>query len=179
MSLLLNTELDSQCYCLLFTGTWCIAKFTTAIAIYNQINIVVHYSIPFIINFVCTIILTVLVANSRSHANKKKARVQIFREQFAKQRELFIPSLIIIASALPQFIISFNFACTEPNIAWQRYILTVAYFLSYLPQILTFLLYVLPSTFYKSEFQLTRIGKILNYRRNKMKQKGQPVVKNT
>jgi hypothetical protein len=168
----LNIEFDFHYHFLLFTGTWCVAKFTTTIAIYNQINIVVHYSIPFIINFVCTIILIVLIARRRAHNNKKKTRVQIFREQFTKQKDLFIPSFIIIASALPQFIISFNFACTELNIAWQRYVLTTAYFLSYFPQILTFLLYVQPSTFYKSEFQLTQIGKMLNYRRNKMKQKG-------
>jgi hypothetical protein len=145
----------------LFIGTWCVAQFTAPIAIYNQLNIVTHYSIPFLINFVCTIILIVLIARHRAIADKRKSHVQVFREQIIVQKELFIPPLIIIASALPQLIISFNFACKELHNPWQRYILTVAYFLSYLPQTLTFLLYIQPSTFFKSEFHVTLIGKLL------------------
>lgn len=130
-------------------------------AIYNQTNIVIHHSVPFLINIVCTLIIITQIASRRSRIDRKKAYLQIFREQTAKQKELFIPSLIIIVSALPQFIISFSFACTEMNSDWQRYALTTAYFVSYIPQILTFFLYIQPSTFYKSEFQLTRISKFL------------------
>jgi hypothetical protein len=139
-------------------------------AIYNQANVVIHYSIPFLINFVCTIVLIVLITRQRAIASKKKPRVQVIREQISAQKELFIPPMIIIASALPQLIISFNLACTELHIPWQRYLLIVAYFLSYLPQILTFVLYIQPSTFYKSEFQLTRIGKLLKLQTKQRKQ---------
>jgi hypothetical protein len=160
----------------LFIGTWCVAQFPVPIAIYNQANIATHYSIPFLINFVCTIILIVLIARHRAIADKKKARLQVFREQISAQKELFIPPLIIIASALPQLIISFYFACKELDIPWQRYILTVAYFLSYLPQTLTFLLYIQPSTFFKSEFHLTRIGKLLKPQAHQTKQDHRTVI---
>lgn len=110
-------------------------QFTAIISIYNHTNIVIHYSVPFLINLLSAIILIVLITRHRIHTNKKKTYSQVLREQIARQKELFIPPLIIIISALPQLIVSFNFACTELNIAWQRYVLTVAYFLSYLPQI--------------------------------------------
>ena len=129
--------------------------------IYNQVNIILHHSVPFFINAMCTIILLVQIASHRSRAAKNKTCIEVFREQCVKQKELFIPALTTIISALPQFIISFSFACREMNNAWQRYALTIAYFVSYMPQILSFFIYVQPSSFYKSEFQLTKIGKLL------------------
>ncbi len=163
-------------YLFLFTGTWCVAQFTAPIAIYHQANIITHYSIPFLINFMCTITLIVLIARHRAIADKKKTSIQVFREQIIVQKELFVPSLIIILSALPQLIISFSFACKEFHVPWQRYILTIAYFFSYLPQTLTFLLFIQPSTFFKSEFHLTQIGKWLKSHAHLTKQNPQTVV---
>jgi hypothetical protein len=42
---------------------------------------------------------------------------------------------------------------------WQRHALLVAYLLSYAPQILGFLSYVMPSTNYKKEFRDTSFAK--------------------
>jgi hypothetical protein len=66
---------------------------------------------------------------------------------------------MIILSGLPQFIISFLLACTELDTKWERYLLTVAYFFSYIPQVLTFHLYVQTSTFFLTEFYSTSLGK--------------------
>lgn len=68
---------------------------------------------------------------------------------------------MIILSALPQFIISFSLACTELDTRWERYLLTIAFFLCYIPQILTFHLYVQSSTYFLGEFYSTRMGQIL------------------
>jgi hypothetical protein len=67
------------------------------------------------------------------------------------------PSIIIL-SGLPQTILTFSFACTQLN-DWQRHTLLCSYLLSYGPQVLGFILYVLPSTSYKKEFYETFIGK--------------------
>ena len=67
--------------------------------------------------------------------------------------------MIIVFSSLPQIIISFSYACREFKQTWQRYSLWVAYFLSYLPQILGFILYVLLSATFSEEFCKIVIGK--------------------
>jgi hypothetical protein len=43
-----------------------------------------------------------------------------------------------------------------------RYLLAVFYFLSFIPQILTFFLYVYPSSLYSNEWRLTTAGKWIN-----------------
>jgi hypothetical protein len=122
------------------------------------------------------LVVIVLIARHHTIAGRKKTHVQVFREQISAQKELFIPPLIIIISALPEFIISFNFACKELNIPWQRRILTVAYFLSYLPQTLTFFIHIQPSTLFKCEFYLTRIGKIIQLHAQKTKQEPRTAI---
>lgn len=72
--------------------------------------------------------------------------------------------MILIFSSLPQAILSFSYACTELKQPWQRYVLLTTYFLSYLPQILGFLLYVLPSAAFSEEFRLTKLGKRILHR---------------
>ena len=61
-------------------------------------------------------------------------------------------------SALPQTILTFSFACSELN-DWQRHTLLGSYLFSYAPQVLGFVVYVLPSTSYKKEFYETFVEK--------------------
>jgi hypothetical protein len=103
--------------------------------------------------------LIVFAARSRTKTTGGKINFhQVLIKQFQTQKELYITPIIIILSALPQTILTFSLACTELNI-WQRHTLIIAYLLSYTPQILGFILYVLPSTTYKKEFSETSIAK--------------------
>jgi hypothetical protein len=83
---------------------------------------------------------------------------EVLKKQFETQKELYVTPTIIILSALPQAILTFSFACTELS-DLQRHALLWSYLLSYAPQVLGFILYVLPSTSYKKEFYETFIGK--------------------
>jgi hypothetical protein len=148
----------------LSSGAWCVTQYNSIVSTYNQINIFVHYLVPFFINFISTFILILLISRHRATAtshgdNQLSSQLTVFKAQLNKHKELFIGPLFIVLSGSPQFIISFSLACTELSIAWQRYTLTVAYFLSFLPQVLSYYLFIAPSTFYKDEFFLTSIGK--------------------
>ncbi|CAF3974828.1 unnamed protein product [Adineta steineri] len=128
---------------------------------YNRVSIFIHHFCPFTIQIICITLLIIFAARSRAKVQKSQMNFyQILRKQFRNQRELYITPIIIILSSLPQIILSFSFACTHFSHG-KRYGLLFAYLLSYLPQTLGFLLYVLPSTFYKSEFIQTNIGQFL------------------
>ncbi|UJR18322.1 hypothetical protein I4U23_005224 [Adineta vaga] len=61
--------------------------------------------------------------------------------------------------SLPLFIIPFTLYCQNLENSWIRYLLIVSYFFSFLPQLTSFLLYVLPSSFYSTEWYATSIGR--------------------
>jgi hypothetical protein len=106
-------------------------------------------------------VLIVLAARSRVKvAGKKMTFGQVLKKQFQTQKELYTTPTIIVLSALPQAILTFSFACTQMA-DWQRHTLLGSYLLSYAPQVLGFLLYVIPSTGYKKEFSETSLSQTL------------------
>ena len=144
--------------------TLCVTNYTqSSILIYNRGNIFVHYFIPFLIQIISITILIIQLACSRERirSNNQQTFFNLLMRQLKKQKEQYITPIIIVLSSLPQIILSFSYACTELRQSWQRYILLTAYFLSYLPQMLGYILYVLPSTTYSEEFRRTAIGKII------------------
>jgi hypothetical protein len=143
--------------------TLCVTNYVDQlVSLYNRVNVLIHYFAPFLIQVLSITVLAIKTARSRRQtASSKETFLDIFKKQFKAQKEQYITPLIIILNVLPQAILSFTYACTELKQAWQRYMFLTTYFLSYLPQILGFILYVIPSTAYKNEFQQTLIGKRL------------------
>ncbi|CAF1613955.1 unnamed protein product [Didymodactylos carnosus] len=139
--------------------TLCVTVYTNSlISVYNRVNVLVHYFIPFISQVISDTILIIQTAHSRQRTTGgQQTFIDLFKKQFKIQREHYVTPIIIVLSSVPQAILSFTYACTELKQTWQRYILLSTYFLSYVPQILGFILYVLPSSAYKTEFQQTFI----------------------
>jgi hypothetical protein len=136
----------------------CVANFPSFVSRYDYINVLSHHLIPFFIQIISVTLLIVLTARRRSRmTDGYHAFFKALKREFNKQKEFYVTPLIIILSGLPQIIISSTFSCMELTI-WQRYLLSIAYFLSYTPQILGFILYVLPSTNYSNEFRKTNLS---------------------
>jgi len=143
------------------TGILCVTNFNNrSWAIYNQINVLIHHLVPFIVQVIGITLLIVSAAKSRAKTNTNRTTgfSEILKKQFKLQKELYITPAVIIFAALPQLIFTTSFACTELNSAWRRYILLITYLFSFIPQICGFIIFVLPSTTYKSEFGNTKIG---------------------
>jgi hypothetical protein len=120
----------------------------------------IHYLLSFFIQIIGITLLIVLVARSRNKTSGGKTGFrEVLMKQSRTQKELYITPIIIILSASPQTILTFSLACAQLNI-WHRHLLLITYLLSYAPQILGFILYVLPSTTYKKEFRETSLGRI-------------------
>lgn len=158
----------------------CVAIFSSSVWSYNFGHVLVQHLVPFCIQISSITILVVLTARSRSRSTMNRTGFfLILQQQFNIQKELYITSLILICSALPQVIISSVLSCIILS-SWHRHLLCTAYFFAYLPQVLGFILFVLPSTLYSNEFRLTQFGKthLFNLRTAK-KKKIITVSKNT
>ena len=142
--------------------TICVTNYVeSSISTYNRVNVLIHYFVPFLIQIISITILIIQLAFSRArtNSNNEQTFTNLFVRQLKMQKEQYVTPMIIVLSSLPQTILSFSYACSELKQSWQRYILLTTYFLSYLPQMLGFILYVLPSTAFVEEFHQTRIGK--------------------
>ncbi|CAF3898201.1 unnamed protein product [Adineta steineri] len=99
-------------------GKWCVTQFSHSLQIYNQINTMIHYLIPCLVNLICTITLLIRLTRIRANLDKKKSRWTLFQEQLKEKKELFILSIIVIISSLPHIIISFSLGCNDFDSKW-------------------------------------------------------------
>jgi hypothetical protein len=143
-----------------FATTFCVTDFSQIVAKnYNSINTLIHSIVPFFIQIISITLLIIFVARSRANlAQKRITRIQFLQNQFKEHKELYITPIIHIISSLPNVILAFSLACTQMN-NLQRYVLLAAYLFSYIPSMLGFIVYVLPSRMYKKEFLQTSLGK--------------------
>ena len=104
-------------------------------------------------------------------SNKIRSRVTVFQDVFNENREIItrpaitlIPSLFSLFS-LPLFIISFSLGCQNLEDNPLGYLLIIFYFVTFIPQIGMFSLYIYPSSCYWKHWESTRISQWINARR--------------
>jgi hypothetical protein len=80
------------------------------------------------------------------------------KEMLARPAITLLPSIFSLFT-LPLFVIGFSFECHNLENNSLRYLLISCYFITFIPQMVTFLLYIYPSSFYWKQWQTTTISK--------------------
>lgn len=131
---------------------WCIVSYAHSswLNIYNKILNTIHFMIPFSINFISALIIILITARKRSVIFRHQTFDEHLRGQFQQHKHLLISSLILVILALPRLIISFFSDCMKS--ARDPWLFLSGYFISFIPLVLTFPIFVIPSKVYSSEF---------------------------
>ncbi|CAF1260909.1 unnamed protein product [Didymodactylos carnosus] len=134
--------------------TWCsityqnhpwLKYYTSAVSIF-------HFLAPFIINFISAIIIVIKLTRTKSNVQPNNLQMfygQLLKAQLLIHKHLIISPCVLVSLTLPRLIISFVYVCMKsPR---QPYLFLFGYFISYLPSLATFFIFVLPSTTYRKE----------------------------
>ena len=133
---------------------WCFVQYpSTSLQIYNSIINILHFSIPFVINFLAGIIIIFIAARTRSAAHPNETYSQVLREQFNEHKHLIISSISLVILATPRLIISFISGCMKSPRHSSLYL--AGYFISFIPSWLTFFVFILPSKMYMKDWRTT------------------------
>ncbi len=141
---------------------WCIATYSASVQTYNTFINTFHFLVPFTINIISAIIIIVMTARQRSHLENHRPYQHLLREQFHQHRHLLIAPILLTILALPRLIISFISSCM--NSTDRSWLFLIGYFISFVPPMLTFVVFVIPSKFYKKVFHHT----LKKYRRSRV-----------
>ena len=129
---------------------WCVNNYGNNLQIYDFIIHTFHLCIPFLINIISPIILIISKSNQQRIIQNSRLYIDIFYEQFQLYKNLIIAPIVLVILALPRLIIIFLFKCMQStNDVW---LYLIGYFISFIPSMLTFIIFILPSKFYKEEF---------------------------
>ncbi|CAF0794838.1 unnamed protein product [Adineta steineri] len=137
--------------------TWCILEYSTNIKKYDKFINVFHVLIPFIINILSAICITIQVFRIRLKTKKKSNYKKLLFDQIQQNKNLLISPCILILLSIPRLIISFLSGCMES--IRNPWLYLIGYYISFIPPLLIIILFILPSRTYKQEF-LSIIQKI-------------------
>jgi len=130
---------------------WCFVRYSSSVEIYNSFITLFHFLVPFLINVISALWIIKNVTHSRSTVQPEQTFNQHLQRQFQEhQRILFAPCILILLS-LPRLIISFVSGCMRS--AREPWLYLIGYYLSFIPSMLTFFVFILPSKNYKKELK--------------------------
>jgi hypothetical protein len=169
-------------------GGMCIIEFPiksqSPWTLFHLIFSIMNSILPLLINICCTITISFVVAKKKINTRKtgaiakaettaiQESRLTHFRTHFhlvcevlSENKELVIgPSITLVPQlfSLPLFIVSFTLYCQNLETSWIRYLLISSYFASFIPQMISFMLYIFPSSFYSSEWHATKMSQLIS-----------------
>ncbi|CAF0745807.1 unnamed protein product [Adineta steineri] len=139
---------------------WCIVTYSPGLGVFNHALHTFQFFVPFMINFIAAVILIIKKTNQQSTMQVNRNRKEILRENYRQHKHLFIAPVILVILAIPRLIISYSSKCMKTS--KDSWLFLIAYFISIIPPMLTFIIFILPSKFYKKEFH----NSINQYRTN-------------
>jgi hypothetical protein len=128
---------------------WCIVSYSPSLEIFNSTINIIHFCVPFFINIISAIIIIRSAARQRATVEPQHSHRQHLHSQFHKYRHLLIAPILLVIFSLPRLIVTFASGCMT-SIA-NSWLFVTGYFVSFIPPMLTFILFILPTKTYKKE----------------------------
>jgi hypothetical protein len=132
---------------------WCVKGFRFAwLRKYGSIINIIHLFAPFVCNVLSTSFLLMTLTRNKAIVKKKKM-AKTFFSQLHQHKNLIISPIVSIFLVMPRLILSLVNACTKN--AWMNILFLSGYFISFLPLLSTFIIFVLPAEVYNKVLRET------------------------
>jgi hypothetical protein len=129
---------------------WCIIDYPVYIQKYNLAMNIVHFCTPFMINLLSAILIIIETTRLRTNVKTQQNYRKVLFEQLLQHKHILITPLLLIILAIPRLIISLTSGCMQT--AGDAWLFLMGYFISFIPPIMVFFIFVVPSETYKEEF---------------------------
>lgn len=129
----------------------CLTSYSLAVQGYNTIISFIHLLGPFLANLFSALFIIISSARRRAELQRQQTYRQHIREQWAEHKQLVISPVILLLLSTPRLIISLVSGCVDVSQSFWLYL--SAYFISFVPSILMFVIFILPSTSYRTTFK--------------------------
>jgi len=143
---------------------WCVIRYSSPMQVFASFINIIHFLVPFSINVIAILFIIILMARQKLKVSEQETFKEHLWKQFHQHKHRLFSSFILIIIAMPRLIISFISQCMKS--AQNPWLYLSGYFISFIPPLLVFILYVLPSEFYRKEFDeaTIRIKKSIQHR---------------
>ncbi|CAF1280063.1 unnamed protein product [Adineta steineri] len=129
----------------------CITRYSPSVQDYNTAVLFFHLVGPFIVNLFSALFIIFGGAHQRSMVRTNQSFKEHIQEQFREHKQLIISPIVLLVLSIPRLIISLLPGCVKTSENLWLYL--GAYFISFTPSMLIFLIFVFPSELYMKAFK--------------------------
>ncbi len=132
-------------------NVWCITRYSSSIQDYNTAILFFHLVAPYIANLFSALFIIFGAARQRSVARTDYTFREHVKKQFSEHKQLIISPVVLLVLSMPRLIISLLPGCAKTSENLWLYL--SAYFISFTPSMLIFIIFVVPSDLYMKTFR--------------------------
>ena len=132
-------------------SVWCVTRYSSVAQNYNTTILFIHFIGPAAVNLFSALFIIFGTVRQRSALQRGHTYKEQLRRQLKEHKQLLISPVILVLLALPRLIISLLSGCVE--ISSHSWLYLSGYFISFIPSVLVFAVFVLPSGLYKRQFR--------------------------
>jgi hypothetical protein len=129
----------------------CMTRYSSSLQNYNTAILFIHLVAPFVTNLLFALFIIFGAARQRSVIRTNRTLGEHVREQLNEHKQLIISPVILLVLSTPRLIISLLPGCVKTSASFWLYL--GAYFISFTPSMLLFLIFVPPSKVYMKAFK--------------------------
>ncbi|CAF1318013.1 unnamed protein product [Adineta steineri] len=132
---------------------WCVIRYSESVQIYTTVVQYFHFVAPFSANLFATLFIILKLARQQAILRTHISYQQQLLNKFNEHKHLVISPIVLVILLSPRFLISLSSGCVKASRSPWLYLF--GYFISFIPSSFIFIIFVLPSTFYKGQFKKT------------------------
>ena len=129
----------------------CVTRYSSTVQLYNTVILFVHFLGPFAANLFSALFIIFGTVRQRSMTQVGHSYTVQLRRQLREHKQLLLSPLVLVVLSLPRLIISLISGCVD--ISRYSWLYLSGYFISFIPSVLVFVVFVLPSGLYKKQFR--------------------------
>jgi hypothetical protein len=130
---------------------WCVIRYSPSVQDYNTAILFFHLVAPFIANLFSALFIIFGIARQRSASQTRQSYKEHVRQQLSEHKQLIVSPVALLVFSMPRLIISTLPGCVRTSKNLWLYL--SAYFISFTPSILIFMIFVAPSKLYMKTFK--------------------------
>ena len=132
---------------------WCVISYSHLIQIYDTVVLFFHFLVPFLCNLSSALGIIFMAAHRRATVLQKQSYAKQLYEELRRHAHILISPLLLVILSLPRLIISLLPQCLK---AYEHpWLYLLGYFISFVPSVTVFAVFVLPSDRYRNQCKQT------------------------
>jgi hypothetical protein len=130
---------------------WCVTRYSSAVQYYNILILLFHFFGPTVANLFSALFIIFGTIRRRSKIHAERTFIEQIRRQLRDHKQILISPITLVLISLPRLIISLLSGCID--VSRHSWFYLSGYFISFIPSVTVFIVFVLPSGSYKRLFR--------------------------